>query len=175
MKLFLRVAVVLSLGSVSGLAAQEVEERPAVATTEEPPAEKNLNFLPKPLPFVRCNILSLERTGYFRIESVEYRARGDLEAFVWTVRVEKAVTCRHIEALLREYRDVRFYETISKRPIEILAGLVHYSQRISLGSSDNLLLGQDDVFELWIDLTNVELRKLRAQRADKLVLRRWRY
>jgi hypothetical protein len=117
----------------------------------------------------------LEGTGYFRIEDVKFRARGDLESIVWTVRVEKAVTCRHLEAMLRNYRDVRFYETVSQRPIEIITGLLNYSQRITLGSSNNRLLGQDDVFELWIDLTDTELRKLKAQRADKMVLRRWLY
>ena len=77
--------------------------------------------------------------------------------------------------MLREHRDVRFYETISKRPIEIIAGLLHYSQRVSLGASNNRMLGKDDVFNVWIDLTDTELRKVKAQRADTLVLRRWRY
>lgn len=176
MNLAFRVALVLSLSSsLSSLAAQEAEDRPPAAVADEARPEKNLNFLPSPLPFVRCNVRSLERTGYFRIEDVAYRARGDLESLVWTVHVEKPVTCRHVEAMLRDYRDVRFYETIERRRIEILTGLLHYSDRVVQGSSNNRLMGRDDVFEVWIDLTNVELRKLKSQRADSLVFRRWRY
>ena len=176
MKLFFRLALVLCLGSgMSSLVAQEAEDAARAVATEEPRPEENLDFLPSPFPRIRCNVRSLESSGYFKIEAVEFRARGDLEAIFWRVRVEKAITCRHIEALLREYRDVRFYETISERPIEIVTGLLQYSQRVSLGTSNKRLLGQDDVFEVWIDLTDIELRKLRAQRADTLVFRRWRY
>lgn len=143
---------------------------------EEPSAEKNLNFLPSPLQAIRTNVLALEAKGYFTIDDVRFGTRGtDEEAVSWTVRVEKPVTCRHIEAMLRDFRDVRFYETVKGRRIEIFADLLHYSQRIRLGASNDQLIGQDDVFELWIDLTAVELRKLKSQRADSLVLRRWKY
>lgn len=171
-----RVAVWLCLGlTAASLAAQEAEAPAEAPVAGKKSDEKNLKFLPSPLSAVQGNVLSLENTGYFRIEDVDFRARPDLDSVVWKVRMKKPATCRHIEAMLREYRDVRFYETVSQRPIEILTGLLYYSQRVSLGSASNLMLGQDDVFEVWIDLTDTEVRKLRAQRADRLVLRRWRY
>ena len=125
---------------------------------------------------IRTNILDLQRQGYFAIDAVEFRTRGSGdEAVVWTVRVKKAVTCRHVELMLREFRDVRFYSTIEKRKLEVLATLAHYSERISLGSSSNRLLRQDDVFDFWIDLPKTDLQKIISLNADTLVLRRWRY
>ncbi|MDA1055529.1 MAG: hypothetical protein O3C40_34465 [Planctomycetota bacterium] len=137
---------------------------------------RDISYLPTPLSDVRTNVLELERSGYFAIEAVELRTRGSGdEAIVWTVSVKKAVTCRHVEAMLREFRDVRFYSTIEKQKLEVLATLVQYSERISLGSSNNRLLRQGDVFELWIDLPTTYLQKLVSMDADTLVLRRWRY
>jgi len=157
-------------------AAQETPAGPRKSQTEDQPAKQNLKFLPSPLQAIRTNVLALEAKGYFTIEDVRFGTRtSDQEAISWTVRVEKPVTCRHIEAMIREFRDVRFYETIDGRRIEIFADLLNYSDRITLGASNDLMISRDDVFELWIDLTKVELRKLRAQRADSLLLRRWKY
>ena len=164
------------------VAQAPAEGQPAAKTAlaEEQAAEEEkrraISDLPKPLSGIRTNVLDLERTGYFAIDAVDVRTRtsGD-EAIVWTVRVKKAVTCRHTEAMLREFRDARFSSTIEKQTLEVIATLVHYSERISLGSSSKGLLRQDDVFELWIDLPTTYLQKLVSLHADRLVLRRWRY
>jgi len=177
----LGVASVL-LMSASLMAQEPVDDEPvakrapAKKKVVEPEEPRDISYLSKPLSDVRTNILDLERTGYFAVDAVDFRTRanGD-EAVVWTVRVKKAVTCRHAEAMLREYRDVRFYSTIEKQRLELFATLMHYSDRISLGSSSSRLLGQDDVFELWIDLPPTYLQKLISLDADTLVLRRWRY
>jgi hypothetical protein len=118
----------------------------------------------------------MEREGYFAIAGVDFRTRntGD-EAIVWTVRVKKSVTYRHVEAMLREFRDARFYQTLDNQKIELIATLVNYSDRISVGSSNGKLFRQDDVFELWIDLPTSYFQKLKSFNADTLVLRRWRY
>ncbi len=180
----LRCLIVTSiLVTCSILTAQEpAEEKPATkpARTRKKNVEDekavDISQLPKPLSDIRTNILALEQRGYFAIDATELRTRGNGdEAIVWTVRVKKAVTCRHVEAMLREFRDVRFYSTIEKRKFEVLATLVHYSDGITLGASSNRLLGQDDVFELWIDLPTTFLQKLVSMHADTLVLRRWRY
>ena len=167
----------------AGVTAQE----PAGGETTAKPARdskrpvereerREISFLPKPLSDVRTNVLDLERSGYFAIEAVALRTRssGD-EGLVWTVRVKKVVTCRHAEAMLREFRDARFYSTFQQQRLEVLATLVHYPERISLGASSNRLLRQDDVFDLWIDLPTTYLQKLISMHADTLVLRRWRY
>lgn len=170
------VFLLLLASSAATTVGQEATDADANEGVTEERAEKNLNFLPAPLQAVRCNVRALEATGYFTIDDVVFRTGdGKAEQVAWTVRVEKPVTCRHIEAMLRERRDLRFYETIDKRRLEIMSSLLHYSQRVSLGSANNQLLGQDDVFEVWIELSGIELRKLKSQRADRLVFGRWKY
>ena len=170
------------LASASLFAQEPAEDKPApkseqkkkkAAAEEEP---RDISYLPKPLSNVRTNVLDLERQGYFAIDEVDFRTRGTGdEAIVWTIRVKKAVTCRHVELMLREFRDARFYSTIDKREMEVLATLVYYPDRITRGSSNKRLLRQDDVFELWIDLPTTYFQKLISFKAEKLVLRRWKY
>lgn len=143
------------------------------AATEE---RRDRSYLSKPFSDIKTNILDLERSGYFTIVGVDFRTRGTGgEAIVWMVRVNKSVTYRHVEAMLREYRDARFYQTFNDRPFEIVATLVNYSNRIEIGASDGKLFGRDDEFELWIDIPDNFYRKLKSFDADRLVLRRWRY
>lgn len=185
MKLVMRCASITTaflFVSASVMAQEPADDEPAPkpAPAKRKAAEQekphDISYLSKPLFGIRTNVLDLERSGYFAIDAVDFRTRlsGD-EAIVWTVRVKKAVTCRHTEAMLREFRDARFYTTIEKQRLEVLATLMFYSDRISLGTSSNRLLGQDDVFELWIDMPTTHLQKLVSQHADTLVLRRWRY
>ena len=68
-----------------------------------------------------------------------------------------------------------FTRRSDNQKLEVIATLVNYSDRISVGSSNGKLFGQDDVFELWIDLPTSYFQKLKSLDADTLVLRRWRY
>lgn len=174
------VTCLLLIGA--NLIAQEPAEdqptaKPAAAKKKATESEpQDIRYLAEPLSDIRTNILNLERAGYFAIEKTSFltRANGD-EAIVWTVRMKKTATCKHIEVMLREFRDARFYSTIETQRLEVVVTLMHYSHRISLGSSSNRLLTQDEKFELWIDLPPTFLQKLITQHADTLVLRRWRY
>ena len=142
----------------------------------EPEKPRDISRLPKPLPDIQTNILDLEREGFIAIDAVEFRTRGTGdEAIVWSVRVKKAITCRHAESMLREFRDARFYSTIDNQKLEVFATLMNYSDRLALGSTNGKLLAQDEVFELWIDLTTTYFQKLKSLDADTLTLRRWRY
>jgi hypothetical protein len=152
------------------------ESAPVKKKVVEQEKPRDIRYLSKPFSRIRTNILDLERAGYFAIDAVNIRPRGTGdEAIVWTVRVRKPVTYRHTEAMLREFRDARFYSTTENRKFEVITTLVNYSDRLSNGSANGKLLGQDDVFELWIDLPTVYFQKLKSLDADTLVLRRWRY
>ncbi|MCA9121418.1 MAG: hypothetical protein H6822_07625 [Planctomycetaceae bacterium] len=142
----------------------------------EPEKPRDISYLSKPLSDIRTNILDIEREGYFAVQSVDFRTRGTGdEAIVWTIRVRRTVTCRHVEAMLREYRDARFYQTINDSKFEIIATLVNYSDRISIGASNGKLFRQDDVFDFWINVPTGYFQRLKSLDADTLVLRRWRY
>jgi len=174
----LSIAVVLA--AVQCVAAQKPAEKkenskPSAAKKEASP-DKNVSYLPAPLGLIRGNIRDLESTSYFKIDDVELRtlATGN-EALVWTVRVETAITCRHIEAILKQYRDVRFYSTLKKRRLEVMSALMQYSERVRLGSANDLLLRQDDVFELSVTLRSTDVRKLISLDVDRIVFRRWKY
>ena len=183
MRCLIITSSLLVVSAIADLMAQEpAGEEPAAKPAPvkkkpvEPEATRGIRYLPKPLPDIRSNILDLEREGYFAVDAVDFRTRGTGdEAVVWTVRVKKTVTCRHVEAMLREFRDARFYSTIDSRNFEVIATLVNYSELLAIGSAHGKLLGPDDVFELWIDLPTIYLAKLRTLDVDALVLRRWRY
>jgi hypothetical protein len=151
------------------------DARDEAAEPESKP-EKNFDFLPAPLGLIRGNVLDLEATGHLKIADVEFRTRGNGdEALIWTVRVEKAITCRHLEAMLRKYRDVRFYTTFKNSTLEVLSMVMQYSERVELGSANNRLLTRDDVFELIITLPKKEVRRLISLDVDHVVFRRWKY
>lgn len=153
--------------------AKPASAKKKVLEQEQP---HDISYLPKQFSDIRTNILDLEQQDYFAVEAVDFRPRaGGDEAIVWTIRVKKTVTCRHVEAMLREYRDARFYSTIEDRRQEVLATLVYYSDRITLGASSNRLLGQDDVFEFWIELPTTYQQQLISLDVDTLALRRWKY
>lgn len=177
------MAIVTCLFLCPNLIAQEPGEDEATSKAKRsrtkvvaPDEPQDINYLPKPFRDLRTNILDVEKSGYFEIDEVAIRTRGNGdESIVWTVRVLKAITCRHVEALLREHRDARFYSTLENQRLNVIATLVQYSDRVTLGSSSGRLLKQDDVFDLWIDLPDIYYRKLKSQHADTLVLRRWKY
>jgi len=164
------------LGQEPGEEEPAAKPVPIKKKAVEPEKPHDISYLAKPLSDIRTNILDLEREGYFAIDAVDFRTRGTGdEAFVWTVRVKKSVTCRHVEAMLREFRDARFYSTLENHKSEIFATLVNYSDRLSIGASNGRLLRQDDVFELWIDVPVSYFQKFKSLDVDTLVLRRWRY
>ncbi len=176
--------LMLILGALAPLVvAQEVEEPVAEAAVAKktrevaPPRAPDINDLPVPLDAIRGNVLDLERTGYFTVESVAYRTQGrGYETIVWTLRVNKPVTYRHIEMMLREYRDVRFYSTHENtRPHDILATLLYYPERIPLGAANNRRLGRGDEFDVWVEVPTNHREKLMSMQADTMVLRRWPY
>ena len=153
--------------------AKPARKRTKIVEEDKPIDPKNL---PSPLDVIRTNIFDLERSGYFAVEDVALRTRGTGDdAVIWTIRIRKPVTCRHVESMLREYRDARFYRTLENQTVLVFATLAHYSKRVSTGASNGGLLRKDDVFEIWIDLPTKDFGRLKSLDVDTLVLRRWKY
>jgi hypothetical protein len=146
------------------LAAEEPE---AANEEEEPrPAER----LPEPLADVACNLTDLEKTGYFTVTSSEYGLTVDLgeRAIIWTVRVDKVLTCRHAKMLLHRFRDLRFFDTEQGMRHEVHCDRLFYSARIETGAVDGALLDPGEEIQLWLVLDRVRIRILKSGGADTL-------
>lgn len=144
---------------------------------EAAPESVDPDLLPPPLNLIRSNLRGLEATGYFSVGPARWETTSAGEyRLVWSLRVTRTITARHAEALLRGFRDARFYYTLDNGTlVPVLSTLLHYSDRIVQGAANNRLLQREDLFEVWISLTDLQQRKLIAQQADRLVFRRWKY
>ena len=130
--------------------------------------KRDVEKFPAPLEFISSNITKLEKSGYFHVERVEFGRNEDFdeEAFVWTIKVERPLTCRMAMDLLNQCRDVRFYDTIRGNRFELLAALMYYSSRLSDRAVSNEMLGRDEVLQLWVTLSLEDRRMLKSQGAD---------
>jgi hypothetical protein len=147
---------------------------PRRAAVVEPPAPRSLDYLPPPLETIRGDLRELEATGHFTIAGVALTVQlnGD-EAVIWTIVVNRPVTCRHIEQVLRQYRDVRFYATLNNTRQELYTTVMQYSERVSLGTINKQLLLQDDQFEVWVPLDKTAQRRLLSFKSDTATFRPW--
>lgn len=144
------------------------------ATVVEEPAPRSLDFFPPPLAAVRGDLREIEASGHLTIDDVALTVQlnGD-EAVIWTVRVNKPITCRHVEQLLRQYRDVRFYATLDNSRQELYTTVLQYSERVALGTINQKLLVQDDQFEVWVPLDKTAQRRLVSFKSDTAAFRRY--
>jgi hypothetical protein len=146
------------------------EKSDAKATAKPAPKvpQRDVEKFPAPLEFISSNITKLEKSGYFHVERVEFGRNEDFddEAFVWTIKVERPLTCRMAMDLLNQCRDVRFYDTIRGNRFELLAALMYYSSRLSDRAVSNEILGRDEVLQLWVTLSIEDRRMLKSQGAD---------
>jgi hypothetical protein len=157
-------------------------KKPAVAAkakSEQRPPEKPAVLgekFPAPLEAISCNILELEKTGYFRIQKVEVGRTEDFgdEAFIWTIAVTRSLTCRMAMMLLDRFVDVRFFDADHGMPLELYATRLNYSARISDEAIDGGTLDENDVFQLWLHLDDEAVRMLRSRSVDKAVFGRTR-
>lgn len=160
----------------TSLSAQGTKKRAAKRTISKERAERERGRLPKPLHEIYGNILDLEKSGHLGIESVSLKTidNGKSEAVIWRIRTKRPVSCRHIIRLINEIRDVRFYTTINKSMFERMSTLLNYSERVKEGAIDGRILRRGDVFDLWVELKEVDQRKLTGQDVDTVVFREWK-
>jgi hypothetical protein len=141
-------------------------------------AARKKRLMPKPLDNIESNIRVLEKNGFLSIVSGKYQVINNAqdEAIVWTVRANKALTCRHIVNQIEAISDVRMYKTLgvnSKDPTlqEVHSMKLHYSQRLEDRASSSRLFARDDIFKIWVYLSPVEARKIRSLLADQAIFR----
>lgn len=168
----MRISIALSLLAV-------LLAGPHAPAGEPPSGEKPrpVATLPEPLPAVACNITELEQSGYFTVIKVAYGrtvVHND-EAMIWTLRVDKPITCRHALFRLRRFRDVRFYHTAEGARHELHWTLLDYPERLSSGAVDGDLLKAGERFDVWIVLGELDVRRLKNLGADTVVLSELRH
>ena len=141
----------------------------SVAGSETKP--RNVEQLPAPLDKVACNITDLEQNGFLTLTSVALDRSEDFgdEALVWTVKVQKPISCRHAMILLRGFRDVRFYHTEEEAQKELYSTDLLYSSRLAEGAVHGEVLQQDEEFQVWILMSLWHVDILARQQADTVV------
>jgi hypothetical protein len=141
----------------------------SVAALETKP--RNVEQLPPPLDKVACNITDLEQNGFLTLTSVALDRSEDFgdEALVWTVKVQKPISCRHAMILLRGFRDVRFYHTEEEAQKELYSTDLLYSSRLAEGAVHGEVLQQDEEFQVWILMSLWHVDILARQHVDTMV------
>jgi hypothetical protein len=142
---------------------------PSVAAPESQPHDAKQ--LPAPLDKVACNITNLEQAGFLALTSVALSRSEDFgdEALVWTVKVQKPISCRHAIILLRSVSDVRFYHTEEDKQKELYSTDLLYSPRLAEDAVHGQVLQQDEEFQVWVLLSLRHVEILARQQVDTLV------
>ncbi len=175
----------LSLPADTASAAAEPAPKPAA---KQPPAARtpvasepsgaeseagqvDVRQLPAPLDKVACNIADLEQGGFLSLTNVALSRSEDFgdEALVWTVKVQKPISCRHAMILLRSFSDVRFYHTEKDTQKELYSTDLFYSARLAEDAVHGGVLQQDEEFQVWVLLSLRHVEILARQQVDNVV------
>lgn len=152
-------------------AARAAAEKRAAMAQAAAEARRPAEYLPDPLEGVATNLIDLEKSGYFTIESVDFAVpdESDEEAFVWTIKVNRTLTIRHALWLLEGFRDVRFYETQGAMRTELFSAWMRYSPRLAERAGDRGLLREDESFQMWVVAPATKLRMLQSLQTGAVV------
>ena len=128
-------------------------------------------MLPAPLDKITCNIAGLEESGHLALSKPRLGRSEDFgdEALIWTVKVQRPISCRHVTILLRRFGDVRAYFTEEYQYKELYSTDLLYSSRISQGAVHGEILGQDEEFEIWVLLSLRHVDMLVFLNADRVL------
>jgi hypothetical protein len=170
--------IVLSMARYAwGAEATETEKPPPTPAASAPQAtEANAEpgpalKWPDPLGVISSNLPDLEKTGHFTITSVKL-GRSELfgdESLIWTVRVDKPLTCRHATILLRRFGDVRLLHIKDKVRKDLYWGELYYSTWVAFGAVQGDILDQDDEFNIWLVLDAGQCDMLGRQKVNTAV------
>lgn len=146
-------------------------ETPATSESAGEEKRRPAEMLPAPLNDVACNVLDLEKTGHLAVTKVVFGWSEDFgeESLIWTIRLLKPMTCRHLTLLLNRYSDVRFYHAAGDKEKEVYTGKLYFSPRIAEGVVHGDILQPDLEFEVWVPLTTPQANMLARQNVDHIV------
>ncbi|MDP6060022.1 MAG: hypothetical protein QGH33_14075, partial [Pirellulaceae bacterium] len=174
----LLATAIACLGSPVLAQSSATKSQTSEPTAEEVEEARKKRLMPKPLEAIESNIRDLEKQGFLSIVSGSYKIINNAQddAIVWTVRANKALTCRHIVMQIESLSDVRLYKTLNadaKEPSlqEVHSMKLYYSSFLDERASSSSLFARDDIFRIWVYLDPVEVRKIRSLSADRAVFR----
>jgi hypothetical protein len=136
--------------------------------------EEGFARMPAPLEDITGNLLDLEETGHLKIISGSHARTKmfDDQAIVWTVEVVKPLTCARAILLLKQVSDVRFYQNDEDYRRERFNTRLFYESWLDAGAVSHEILGRDERFDIWIDLTDNEAWRLKHEKANEVVFGR---
>ncbi len=174
----LLATAIACLGSPVLAQSSATKSQTSEPTAEEVEEARKKRLMPKPLEAIESNIRDLEKQGFLSIVSGSYKIINNAQddAIVWTVRANKALTCRHIVMQIESLSDVRLYKTLNadaKEPSlqEVHSMKLYYSSFLDERASSSSLFARDDIFRICVYLDPVEVRKIRSLSADRAVFR----
>lgn len=167
-RMFAAAAVLVAI-SVPAAGQPDAAKRTLIKTTIG-----GLPQLPEPLEGIPGNLHELEKDGLFTVTDVRVDSVGldRQEAIVWTLQVNRAVTCRHAMMAFDGFRDVRFYRESEQSLLEVHSARLYFDEMIRTGAANAEALPRDSIVHAFIFLGGGDLVKLRLRKANQLVFTR---
>ena len=151
-------------------------------TAETPPKKRQLykttrtgrSQLPKPLDQVTGNLHELEQNGLLTVTDVRIDTVGvdRQNAIVWTLNVNRLVTCRRVILFLDAYRDVRFYHESEQSLIEVHKTRLFYDEVVKVGAANAETLPRDSIIRAFIFLNVGDLVRIKRGEPNQVVFSR---
>lgn len=161
-------------GGAAPKAGAKTGKKKAKKDDSERPVD--LNRLPAPFDRVLSNGLELQgKRKLLTLMSVKYEflKTGRGKGIVWTLKANRDVTFRRLKQHLADYRDARFYyRTRRNTLIQKFHTQLNYPSIIDAGADNSERMLSQQVFQVWIPMTDTERRKVIAQESNFLVLKR---
>ena len=130
--------------------------------------------LPTPLDMIAIDKSQFEKDGLFRIHKMRVGPAGLLgeDAVIMTIQANKAVTYRHVEIYLRQFRDVRFYTRRDDYKDRFVhSTIMVHPHHISADAANGEVLPEKSSFDVWFFLDRAEIQKLINYKANTVVFR----
>jgi len=164
-------AVVLSGAAEAQTFNDPTANQPFATAPQQAAGRPAAAILPAPLEKVVCNVTGLEQSGHLLLTDVRLGRSEDFgdEALIWTVKVQQAISCRHLTILLRQFSDVRFYYNEEDTQKELYSTDLLYASRVAEGAVHGQILGQDEEFQIWVLLSMRHVDMLARLKVDTVV------
>jgi len=138
----------------------------SLASAETPSVKLEIHKsdkLPAPLEKIAFDKSDFEKDKLFHVQKLRFGPAGFLgeDAVILTIQANRAITYRHLEIYLRQFRDVRFYTRRDDYEDRFVHStiLVH-PHTISADAANGEVLHEKARVDVWFYLDRAEIQKL---------------